>query len=164
MFCEKCGTKLSDDAMFCTNCGKAIAHQSDTFSEKITQNTYLQQSKENSMQNRIQAIVLTFDVIASSPCTTKISVSASDAIDAQDNPVSLKASEATVTVTAKTKGDVNGDGKVTVTDAKWVLQASSGSRTLTDVQRAAADVNGDGKVTVTDAKWLLQVASGSRVL
>ena len=60
-------------------------------------------------------------------------------------------------------GDLNGDGKITTVDAKWVLQAVSGSRTLTPEQEAAADVNGDGKITTVDAKWILQAVSGSRV-
>lgn len=111
-----------------------------------------------------KVVTLNFKVIASSACTTKVSVSASDAIDAQDKEVALKNSEATISVTSTIKGDVNNDGKVTVADAKWVLQASSGSRTLTAEQITAADVNGDGKVTIADAKWLLQVASGSRKL
>lgn len=111
-----------------------------------------------------QAVVLIFDVLAKSACTTKVTVSASDTLDAQDKSVTLKSSEATISVTAAIKGDVNGDGKVTIADAKWVLQASSGSRTLTAEQKIAADVNGDGKVTIADAKWLLQVASGSRKL
>ena len=61
-------------------------------------------------------------------------------------------------------GDVNSDGKITTVDAKWVLQAVSGSRTLTPEQIAAADVNGDGKITTVDAKWILQAVSGSREL
>ena len=61
-------------------------------------------------------------------------------------------------------GEINGDGKISAVDAKWVLQSVSGSRTLTPEQVAAADVNGDGKVTAVDAKWILQSVSGSRVL
>lgn len=60
--------------------------------------------------------------------------------------------------------DINIDGKVTTVDAKWVLQAVSGSRTLTPEQETAADVNGDGKITTVDAKWILQAVSGSRKL
>lgn len=61
-------------------------------------------------------------------------------------------------------GDVNGDGKVNAVDARFVLQASSGARTLTAEQSANADVNGDGKVNAVDARWILQVASGARIL
>lgn len=61
-------------------------------------------------------------------------------------------------------GELNNDGNITAVDAKWVLQAVSGSRTLTPEQGAAADVNGDGKITAVDAKWILQAVSGSRVL
>lgn len=61
-------------------------------------------------------------------------------------------------------GDLNSDGKITTADAKWVLQAVSGARTLTPEQIAAADVNGDGKITTADAKWILQAVSGGRVL
>ena len=61
-------------------------------------------------------------------------------------------------------GDPNNDGKITTVDAKWVLQAVSGSRVLTDEQKAAADVNGDGKINTVDAKWILQEVSGSRDL
>lgn len=61
-------------------------------------------------------------------------------------------------------GDVNGDGKITAVDARWVLQAASGSRVLNAVQSVLADVNGDGKITAVDARWILQAASGARTL
>ncbi len=61
-------------------------------------------------------------------------------------------------------GDINNDGKITAVDARWALQAASGSRTFTAEQIAAADVNGDGKITATDARWILQAVSGERVL
>ena len=59
-------------------------------------------------------------------------------------------------------GDVNEDGKVTVVDAKWILQHISGTRQLTEKQQKAADLNADGKITVVDAKWVLQIVSGLR--
>lgn len=61
-------------------------------------------------------------------------------------------------------GDVNLDGKITAVDARWALQAASGTRTLTAEQAYAANVNGDTTITAVDARWILQAASGIRVL
>ncbi len=36
MFCEKCGTKLPDDAAFCTNCGASISGEVKKSEEKIS--------------------------------------------------------------------------------------------------------------------------------
>ncbi len=62
------------------------------------------------------------------------------------------------------RGDVNEDGKITAVDARWALQAASGTRALTDTQYKQANVNGDAKVTAVDARWILQAASGTREL
>ncbi len=61
-------------------------------------------------------------------------------------------------------GDLNNDGQITAVDARWALQAASGTRPLSDEQIQIADVNGDGQVTAVDARWILQAASGTRVL
>lgn len=61
-------------------------------------------------------------------------------------------------------GDVNGDGAINAVDARWILQAVSGARTLTEEQRTAADVNGDGTINAVDARWVLQAVSGARTL
>lgn len=57
-------------------------------------------------------------------------------------------------------GDVNGDGKVTASDAVLVLQASAGIKTLTAEQKDRADYNKDGKVSAIDARKILQVVAG----
>jgi len=62
------------------------------------------------------------------------------------------------------KGDVNGDGQVTVVDALFVAQYTVGLRTLTSAQLAAADVNGDSQVTVVDALFIAQYTVGLRQL
>lgn len=59
-------------------------------------------------------------------------------------------------------GDVNGDDKITIIDAKWILQSIAGTKSLTDAQKAAADLNNDGKITIIDAKWVLQIVAGTR--
>lgn len=53
------------------------------------------------------------------------------------------------------KGDVDGDGKVTASDARLILRASVGLETL-DLERA--DVDGDGKITSADAREALRTA------
>jgi len=62
------------------------------------------------------------------------------------------------------KGDVNGDGAVDITDARWAAEAAIGIRTLTPAQFTAADVwpspTGDGVVDVTDARWIAEYAIG----
>ena len=62
-----------------------------------------------------------------------------------------------------TPGDVNADGKVDAVDARWVLQAAAGMRTLENAT-AAADVNTDSKIDAVDARWILQAAAGMRTL
>jgi len=58
------------------------------------------------------------------------------------------------------KGDVDGDGKVTSTDARIALQAALGKVTLTEKQKVAADMSGDGAVDSTDAREILQQVLG----
>lgn len=55
-------------------------------------------------------------------------------------------------------GDVNGDGKVNVTDAMVTLRFAVKKITKDDLIADAADVNGDGKINVTDAMQILRYA------
>ena len=58
-------------------------------------------------------------------------------------------------------GDVDGDGKVTSTDARLTLQLAVEKIDREDLAYpAAADVDGDGKVTSTDARMILQYSVG----
>ncbi|MBQ9665949.1 MAG: dockerin type I repeat-containing protein [Bacteroidaceae bacterium] len=63
------------------------------------------------------------------------------------NPADVSA---TLTISNTETGDVNGDGKVTITDAVAVVNYILGHASAGFVS-AAADVNGDGKTTITDA-------------
>lgn len=62
--------------------------------------------------------------------------------------------------TAVVKGDLSGDGFVTVYDASLVAQAAVGIKTLTSSQQSVADVSGDGVVTVYDAVLIVKYAIG----
>jgi hypothetical protein len=57
-------------------------------------------------------------------------------------------------------GDINGDGKVDLTDAIFCLQVLTGI--LPDNLKPAADVDGDGKIGMAEAIRALQVISGVR--
>ena len=54
-------------------------------------------------------------------------------------------------------GDVNGDGKVNVSDVSALINMIMG---LTAMDQSAADVNGDGKVNVSDVTALINVILG----
>lgn len=70
-----------------------------------------------------------------------------------------KNSTATLTVTEAVMGDVNGDGRVSVTDV-----ISMNSYILEEVPaqfiRKVADLNGDGKVTITDIVKVIDIILG----
>lgn len=55
-------------------------------------------------------------------------------------------------------GDVDGDGRVSVTDAVLAMRYSMGLITLTDVQQSAGDIDGDGRVTVADALKIMRIS------
>ena len=68
---------------------------------------------------------------------------------------------ALVPVSRTAPGDVDGDGKVTSTDARLALQLAVGKVREGDLPiPAAADADGDGKVTSTDARLILQYSVG----
>ncbi len=55
-------------------------------------------------------------------------------------------------------GDVNGDGVVSVTDARSTLRAAVGLDTLDGAYFDAARVSGGDKISVTDARLVLRAA------
>ncbi len=63
-------------------------------------------------------------------------------------------------LTIVVKGDLDGDGKVNVPDARKALRAAVKLDTISDFQSLAADVDGSGKVEVPDARLILRVAVG----
>lgn len=64
---------------------------------------------------------------------------------------------------APKKGDLNGDGEVTIADALQALRYSVGldnAADLTAEQIAVGDMNADGKITAVDALMILRMAVG----
>jgi hypothetical protein len=60
-----------------------------------------------------------------------------------------------------TRGDVNGDGYITSSDAAIALEIAVGSRPCDAATLDVADVNRDGSITSLDALMILQAAAGS---
>lgn len=71
-------------------------------------------------------------------------------------PISTTVNDGSIIIGALC-GDLNGDGKITTTDAVIALEIAAGSRPFD----AAADVSGDGIVTSLDALMILQAAAGA---
>lgn len=63
-------------------------------------------------------------------------------------------------VIAKVYPDVDGNNRVSSSDALLILQFATGVKSPTDEQKKKADVNGDGKVNSTDALLILQIVTG----
>jgi hypothetical protein len=66
-------------------------------------------------------------------------------------------------------GDVNEDGTVDITDARWAAEFAIGMRPLTPAQKANADVAPphippDTNIDVTDARWIAEASIGLRTL
>ena len=55
------------------------------------------------------------------------------------------------------RGDVNGDGKVNVSDVSALINMILG---VTAMDQARADVNGDGRVNVSDVAALINIILG----
>lgn len=59
-------------------------------------------------------------------------------------------------------GDVNGDGRTTVSDVRLALRAAVGKVTLAGQQKQQADYNNDDKITVSDVRSILRIAVGKQ--
>ena len=66
----------------------------------------------------------------------------------------------TLTVKAADPGDVNGDGKITVTDAVYVFKYVNGE-TPEHFQMRAADVNNSNSITINDAVQIVNMILGN---
>jgi len=58
------------------------------------------------------------------------------------------------------KGDMDGDGKVSTSDARKILRIAAGLEKADGQAAENADVDGDGKITAADARKALRIAAG----
>lgn len=76
----------------------------------------------------------------------------------------MTATSAGTTVTVVVTGDVNGDGKLTITDVVKLQSHVVGKNALSGAFAKAGDLNGDGSITITDVVQAAQVTVGKRSL
>ncbi len=60
-------------------------------------------------------------------------------------------------------GDISGDGKLSLVDAKMMLEYAAKYINLTESQIYEGDINGDGSVSVVDAKLVLQALADESI-
>ena len=58
------------------------------------------------------------------------------------------------------RGDVNGDGKVTASDARIALRVAAGLATVSLEEFMRADMNSDGEIHASEARTILRIAAG----
>ena len=66
--------------------------------------------------------------------------------------------------TLAVKGDADGDGAVTTTDARLTLRKAAKLDSFTDEQTVATDLDGVEGISTTDARILLRVAANLETL
>lgn len=98
------------------------------------------------------SVAVSGDTLVNGKADVKIIVTAQDGTTQNTYDVNVTKESDTSNGGKNIKGDVNGDGKVTIMDAVKIAKYVIGCETLTDVQKQAADFNGDGKVTIMDAQ------------
>lgn len=57
-------------------------------------------------------------------------------------------------------GDLDADGKITASDARFTLRAAVNLETFSDAQKQSADLDGNGRITSADARIILRRAVG----
>lgn len=101
------------------------------------------------------------------PVLTEVMFEVKSIADNQGSSFDLSQAKAksivTITDGAQTLGDVNGDSKIDLVDALYIIQFYNGVRSsLTSKEHASADVNKDGQVNLIDARIILEFYNGKR--
>ena len=90
--------------------------------------------------------------------TVEISKEIEKIPEGQEDPVKETIKE---NFTVKVTGDIDGNGKVTVTDLSQLKDYIMTGKSLDGIYYEAADINGDGKVTLTDLSLMKELLLNS---
>ena len=94
--------------------------------------------------------------------TTEVALSIDSATNKDESAYVFTGTKSAVTITEKehTLGDVNGNNKIDLVDALYIIRYYNKVQTLTSVQLTASDVNKNGTVDLVDAVLIMQYYNG----
>ena len=94
--------------------------------------------------------------------TTEVALSIDSATNKDESAYVFTGTKSAVTITEKehTLGDVNGNNKIDLVDALYIIRYYNKVQTLTSVQLTASDVNKNGTVDLVDALLIMQYYNG----
>lgn len=99
---------------------------------------------------------------ASVGSTTVLTLQDLKAVDQGARELRSSAVGGTLTVVETLKGDLDGDGRITLRDVTLALRWALSLQPLTEAQKRVGDVNGDGRITLTDVTQILRQSLGRR--
>ena len=76
----------------------------------------------------------------------------------------MTAVSGSTSLTIVVNGDVNGDGRITITDVVKLQNYAANVSGLDEAAMMAGDINGDGRITITDVVQAAQVTVGQRTI
>ena len=76
----------------------------------------------------------------------------------------MTAVSGSTSLTIVVTGDVNGDGRITITDVVKLQNYAANAGDLDGAAMMAGDLNGDGRITITDVVQAAQVTVGQRTI
>lgn len=94
--------------------------------------------------------------------TTEVALTIDSATNKDESAFVFTGTKSAVTITEKehTLGDVNGNNKIDLVDALYIIRYYNKVQTLTSVQLTASDVNKNGTVDLVDALLIMQYYNG----
>ena len=109
-----------------------------------------------------ELVRLTFKVAQNAPsgAAADLRFSGATVSDANAQSLPVATADGRITVAARKKGDVNGDGQINVLDVVRAVNIALGRIQPTDEERYAADANGDGVINVLDVVRIVNMALG----
>ena len=107
-------------------------------------------------------LTITFKVLDAAADVNALTLADTYVVHGDENQTAqkLNLTDGAVGVVRKGDGDLNGDGKVDLTDATLLFYYVNGLADLTEDQQTHGDINGDGKIDLTDATMEFYYVNG----